>query len=202
MTPAVTPDVERLTERLAHAPAVFLAPLGAGGPQLAAVVADLFRDRAGRPPTAGVAARFRTDGVSPARLRHLQLVLLATWLLHDDAFAGVTSDALEALLDDRLRALAAAVMPRKFVDDTERREELARTCLAAFGRTPAGETPAVAEDRLATLDSVRRRELLREARARETAREAERARRQKELEALRAKEEEEARQAARTTHED
>lgn len=194
----MTADVERLTERLASAPAVFRAPLGAGGPDLAAVVADLLRDRAATPAAPTVAARFRTDGASPTRLRHLQLVLLATWLLHDEAFAGAAPEALAALLDERLAGLAAAVVPRKFVDDTERREELARTCLAAVGRTPAGETAAIAEDRLSTLDSVRRRELLREARARET----ERARRQKELDALRAQEEEERRQAARTTHED
>ncbi|HVV86220.1 MAG TPA: hypothetical protein VHE35_24360 [Kofleriaceae bacterium] len=203
MTPPAA-DVVRLTERLARAPAVFLAPLaaGPGGTDLAAVIADLFRDRAARPPAAGVAARFRTDGATPARLRHLQLVLLATWLLADDAFGDVAPDALAALLDERLAALAAVVMPRKFLDDAERREELARTCLAALGRTPAGETATVAEDRLAALDSIRRRDLLREARAREAAREAERARRQKELDALRAQEEEERRQAARTTHED
>lgn len=197
----MTADVERLTERLARAPAVFASPLAEGGVRLGAVVADLFRDRAVRPPD-GIAARFATDGASPARRRHLQLVLLASWLLHDEAFADVAPDALLALLEERLAALAEAVVPRKFVEDGERREELARTCLAALGRAPAGESAAAAEDRLAALDSVRRRTLLREARARETAREAERVRRQKELEALRAQEEEERRQAARTTHED
>ena len=197
----MTPDVERLTDRLARVPAVFVAPLGARGPDLVAVIADLCRDRAGRAPAADVVRRFRPDGASQARLRHLQLVLLASWLLHDEAFANATPDALLALLGDRLAALAEAVMPRKFVDDAERREELARTCLAALGRTPAGETAQVAEDRLAALDSVRRRALLKEARAREAAREAER-KRQQELERLRAQEEEERRQAARTTHED
>jgi len=65
-----------------------------------------------------------------------------------------------------------------------------------------GETPVKAEDRLAVLDSVRRKALLRDARAREDAREAERQKRKAELERLRLQEEEAARQAARTTHED
>jgi hypothetical protein len=198
----VTPQVERLTRRLASAPPVFLAPLGTQPIAIAAVVADLFRDRATRRLTPAEVAKVLPAGASAARLRHLQLVLLATWLLHDEAFSGSTADALLALLEERLAALAAAVVPRKFVEDAERREELVRTCLAALAVIPEGESPTFAEDRLAALDSVRRKELLREAKEREGLREAERARRRKELELLRAQEEEERRQAARSTHED
>ena len=139
---------------------------------------------------------------TPARARHLQLVLFTTWLLHDPAFSGAEHDALLALLQKRLASLANAVVPRRFFEDDERREELVRTCLAALGKLPQGETAAFAEDRLAALDSVRRRALLREAKKQEDAREAERERRREELEVLRAQEEEERRKAARTTHED
>lgn len=191
----MTASVERLTDRLARAPLVFRDRRAV---QLDAVVADLFRDRATRRLTADEVARFRA--AAPAR--HLELVLIASWLLHDDAFDGAPAEALLALLDGRLAALAAVVVPRLFVEDAERREELVRTCLAALAMLPDGETAAAAEDRLAVLDSVRRKALLQEARVREGLREAERQRRKAELERLRQQEEEERRQAARTTHED
>ena len=191
----MTASVERLTDRLARAPLVFRDRRAV---QLDAVVADLFRDRATRRLTADELARFRAG--APAR--HLELVLIASWLLHDDAFAGAPAEALLALLDGRLAALAAVVVPRLFVEDAERREELVRTCLAALALLPDGEAAAAAEDRLAVLDSVRRKALLQEARTREGLREAERQRRKAELERLRQQEEEERRQAARTTHED
>ena len=191
----MTASVERLTDRLARAPLVFRDRRAV---QLAAVVADLFRDRATRRLTADELARFRAS--APAR--HLELVLIASWLLHDDAFAGAPAEALLALLDGRLAALAAVVVPRLFVEDAERREELVRTCLAALALLPDGEAAAAAEDRLAVLDSVRRKALLQEARTREGLREAERQKRKAELERLRQQEEEERRQAARTSHED
>ena len=168
----MTASVERLTDRLARAPQVFRDRRAV---QLDAVVADLFRDRATRRLGPDEIARFAAAGATGARARHLDLVLIASWLLHDPAFADAPADALVALLGDRLAALA---------------------------RLPDGETAAVAEDRLAVLDSVRRKALLREAREREGAREAERQRRKAELERLRQQEEEERRQAARTTHED
>lgn len=196
-------NVERLTNRLANTPLAFRGR--ASGPdavRVDAVVADLFRDRASRRLEPEQVARFAAGDRTPARLRHLELVLLATWVLHDEAFADAPADPMLALLEGRLAELAALVMPRLFVEDAERREELVRTCLAALDRVPEGETRAQAEDRLAVLDSVRRKILLREARAREQVREAERQKRRAELERLRAQEEEAARQAARTTHED
>ena len=192
-------DVARLTDRLARTPQVFRDRKAV---QLDAVVADLFRDRATRRLGPDELARFHAEGATGARARHLELVLVTSWVLHDEAFAATPAEALLALLDGRLAALAGAVVPRLFVDDGERREELVRTCMAALARIPDGETAAVAEDRLAVLDSVRRRALLRDARERESAREAERQKRKAELERLRLQEEEERRQAARTTHED
>jgi hypothetical protein len=192
-------NVERLTNRLANTPVVFR---GRDAVRIDAVVADLFRDRATRPLEPDEVARFAAGDTSAARLRYLELVLVASWLLHDAAFAGAPADALRTLLETRLAALASVVMPRMFVEDAERREELVRTCLAALDRLPEGETKAQAEDRLAVLDSVRRKALLRDARAREDAREAERQKRKAELERLRLQEEEAQRQAARTTHED
>lgn len=195
----MTANVERLTSRLASTPIVFRKRESV---RVDAVVADLFRDRATRPLEPGEVARFALADTSATRLRHLDLVLVACWLLHDAAFAGTSAEPLLVLLEARLAELASHVMPRLFVEDAERREELVRACLAALDRLPEGETKAQAEDRLAVLDSVRRKALLRDARAREDAREAERQKRKAELERLRQQEEEAARQAARTTHED
>ncbi len=196
----MTPDVERLSRRLAGTPAAFRGAVSQL--RVDAVVADLFRDRASRRLSPDEAARFRTGDDAPARRRHLELVLLASWLVHDAAFQGADAEALVGLLEGRLAELSSIAAPRTFVEDPERREELVRTCLRACGLVPSGETSEVAEDRLATLDSVRRSALLRDARARESAREAERQRRKAELEALRKQEEEAQRQAARTTFED
>ncbi|MCX5745779.1 MAG: hypothetical protein NT062_25160 [Proteobacteria bacterium] len=194
-------NVERLTNRLASTPPVFRGRAsGEDALRIDAVVADLVRDRGTRPLEPDEVARFILGAATPAR--HLELVLVASWLLHDEAFAGSPTDALLALLDGRLAELATLVVPRLFVEDAERREELVRTCLAALDRVPEGETPVAAEDRLAVLDSVRRKALLRDARAREDAREVERKKRKAELERLRLEEEEAQRQAARTTHED
>lgn len=194
----MTPDVERLGGRLARVPAAFLAPVDPakeGAILVHAVVADLCRDRAARPLLTKEIDRFRYTKVAR---RHLSLVAIASWLLHDPVFQGVPAERLLALLLDRLGPLAALVQPRAFVEDAERREELVRICLAAFSIVPAGASAADAEDRLTALDSVRREQLLADARAREGAREQ----RKKELERLRREEEEAKRQAARTTFED
>lgn len=194
-------DVERLCARLAAAPPIFLAKRAPDDPRAVhvdAVVADLFRARATRPLIDDELTSFAPAAPDNAERRHLELVLVASWLLFDVAFAGVSAEGLRALLWERLRALSEVVVPRAFVEDAERREELVRIALVALGIAPAGETAAVAEDRLAVLDSVRRRALLRDARAREE----ERASRRAALEKLKREEDEEKRKAARTTFED
>jgi hypothetical protein len=190
-------DVARLAARVAATPAVFRDRELV----LHAVLADLFSDRASRAMTPHERERARTRGGVAPRRSH-ELVAIAAWLLHDEAFVGMGGDALAGLVLERLPGLAAGVVPRLFVEDGERREELVRTCLAALGLVPAGETEAQAADRLAALDSVRRNELLAAARAREAQRDLERKARAAELARIRAQEEEERRQAARTTHED
>ncbi|MCC6524908.1 MAG: hypothetical protein IT373_19790 [Polyangiaceae bacterium] len=203
----MTLDVERLSNRLAAAPACFLSPVDArltGSVDVAAIVADLFRDRATRAAEPAeleavrMAAALGGDARKAAR-RHLGVALVAAWLLHDEAFAGTDAGKLAALLAGRLGELAALVVPRAFVEDPDRREELVRVCLDALGLAPDHELSADAEDRLATLDSTKRARLLADARAREQTREAER---KKKLEELKRREDEERLQAARTTFED
>lgn len=196
----MTVDVERLKDRLASTPAVLRPATDAsgGGMQLHAVVADLFRDRSTRRLEAAELAVFQSEVSSAAKRKHLELVAVTCWLVHDSAFQGADAGALHRLLSNRLALLADHVKPQLFIEDAERREELVRTCLAELGMLPAGETKEVAEDRLASLDSIRQSALLAAARAREQKR----AERRAELDRVRKQEEEERRQAARTTFED
>ena len=163
------PELEALTRRLAECPADFLAEpriAGAGVVHVEAVVSDLLRDLGGPPLDEEGAALFRADRPDRGRNR-LRLVLVAAWLLQDPWFAarGRFAGAARPFLVAGLDALAALVDAAKCVSDPDRREELARRALAALGLRPAGETPAQAQDRLTTLDSVERNQLIATARS-------------------------------------
>jgi hypothetical protein len=163
------PELEALTRRLAECPAEFLAEprtAGAGFVHVEAVVSDLLRDLGGDPLDEAGAALFRADRPDRGRNR-LRLVLVAAWLLHDPWFVdrGRLAGAARPFLVAGLDALAALVDAAKCVSDPDRREELARRALAALGLRPAGETPAQAQDRLTTLDSVERNQVIATARS-------------------------------------
>jgi hypothetical protein len=153
------PTVESLTRRLLDTPGDFLAvPFvrQRGAINVAAVVSDLLMAYGGPSFDTTTAQPFRpADG--PTVRNELSCVLVAAWLLQDPWFVarGPTAEAYRFLATG-LRALAAHVPAPLLVSDPARREELARLTLAALGLVPDGETPAVAADRLATLDSVER----------------------------------------------
>ncbi len=160
------PPIEALTRRLAECPPEFLAAPrvgGIGAVHVDALISDLTRDL-GSAIGAKQAARFR--GVGPDRA-WLEVVLVASWLLHDSWFRERRRFAAQAyvFLAEGLAALARLVPAGRLVSDPERREELARLALRALGLRPAGETAAQAEDRLTTLSSVERQRVVREARA-------------------------------------
>src|SRR6185295_15434575 len=167
------PLLETLTRRLAECPADFMAaPRDRGGKgevYAAAVVCDLLRELGGAPLTAQELDVFEFKRGDARRERFLRLALIAAWLLYDpwfrsrNRFASPAYEFLALGLDD----VAAIVPPQAFVSDADRREELARLCLKALSLRPAGETASQAEDRLATLDSVERARVVREARAAE-----------------------------------
>jgi hypothetical protein len=71
------------------------------------------------------------------------------------------------LASQELFTLSLLVDPLKFVHDPDRREELARLTLRALSLLPAGETVSRAADRLSTVDSVKRHEVLQAAKAAE-----------------------------------
>jgi hypothetical protein len=147
--------VSRLTRRLADTPPDFLDPAAVSVP---AVVSDVLLMSGGSPLTE--AGTFTGDP------RRLTLVLITSWLLADPELQPSPDRAL-ALLTSDLDKLALLVPPARFVTDPDRREELARLTLHALGITPAGETAAQASDRLSTVDSVRRHEVLLAAKAAE-----------------------------------
>lgn len=162
---SVSPPIERLMARLAATPDDFLEEPDRVG--TAALVNDLLHGLGHR---VGAADLRPFEG--PERNR-LMLVAVTVWLLADewvrDAAPGRA--AMLALLEGRIADLAAAGRADAFVTDVERREELARTALAALGLVPAGETSTQAADRLSSVSAAERRRLLRasqeaEARAR------------------------------------
>jgi hypothetical protein len=164
------PLLEQLLHHLAETPDDFLAAprIGAGGRVVvAAVISDLAR-AFHLELSPGELARF--DGNDPKRdTARLSVALLLCWVLHSDGFAGrtLTRAALQELLGDTAAALAQHASPRTYVHDPDRREELARLALAAFGLRPAGESKAQAADRLAGISGVERARVLKASRAAE-----------------------------------
>ena len=163
----VGPPIERLTRRLAETPADFLEnptpPKGTTAVNTAAVVSDLLVDLGGSLLTAVEAKAFAPNRGS----RHLTTILVSCWLLHDEWFRDARrfSRQVKRLLSgDELWNLSQAVEPGKFVTDPDRREELARFCLAELGLRPEGETQTMARDRLTTLSTIERQRVIRETR--------------------------------------
>jgi hypothetical protein len=173
------PLLEDLTRRLAECPAEFLAEprVGASGRvQVAAVVADLVRDLGGPPLTPAQA-----DAIQPRKAdgqrNWLAVVLIAAWLLHHPWFREEKRFGAEAVsfLTTGAAELAALTQAPLFVTDPDRREELVRVVLRDLGLRPAGETPAQAADRLATLNTAERQRVMLAARQAEERSEAIRA---------------------------
>jgi hypothetical protein len=168
------PPLERLMRRLAETPEEFLGEprIGPRGQvATAALVGDLFR-ALGHAISGEELAAF--SGTADKDRNRLMLLAVAVWLLADDWVAAAAPDRvlLEGLLGERIADLAAAGRTDSFISDVERREELARTALAALGMVPQGETEAQAADRLSAVSAAERRRLLRASReAEERARE-------------------------------
>jgi hypothetical protein len=96
----------------------------------------------------------------------LQLVLIACWLLHDPWFReqGRFGPTAADFLTGGLTQLASLAQAANFISDPDRREELARLALRDLGLRPAGESPAQAQDRLATLSTAERQRVMAAAR--------------------------------------
>ncbi|MFL6656554.1 MAG: hypothetical protein ACJ8GW_00635 [Massilia sp.] len=164
------PFLEILTHRLTDTPSEFLAEprIGDGGEvHVAALVNDVLMRLGARAPAAFLQ---QLKGRDAKRDRNrLALCMIAAWLLADAWFVTHVPEQTEvlALFTDALAELAKVTPAHKFVNDPDRREELARIVLARLGYRPAGETPAQASDRLSSISGTERRHLLELSRAAE-----------------------------------
>jgi hypothetical protein len=151
-----------------------------------AVVADLFDTYFGEPPSEDVLSAFRPANAGKAERNRLLWVLAACHFLWHPALRGKTGTPaqLTRLLVQDLSTLASVVSADILQTEEERREELIRRTLSALELRLPGESAKEAEDRLAQVDSVERRRLLREAAEKEK-----RAREVREMMARRAAEE-------------
>ncbi|MGB8645397.1 MAG: hypothetical protein WCF84_09170 [Anaerolineae bacterium] len=157
------PSLQTLMRRLAECPADFLADprIGSNGTvHVAAVVNDVLYGMGAQPLNPGQAAPFRPK---EARERNrLSLTLIAAWLLADPWFRarpGLNVGAFR-FLTEGVQELAAVGAATKYVNDPDRREELARLCLKGLDLRPAGETMAQAQDRLTTISTVERQRVI------------------------------------------
>jgi len=163
------PPLERITRRLMEADDAWLD----GAANAKALAGDAFEAMAGGYPEAE-----RLDAVEDAigRDRNRRRIAALSLLIASDPWFKGRKDLADRLLalpgSRRLKALSAAVDAEEFRSDGERREELARLCLALLGLRPEGENEAAAIDRLAAVDSVERARLVELSRkAQERARE-------------------------------
>jgi hypothetical protein len=164
------PVLETLTRRLSETPPDFLAEpvvAGKGSVVVPALVNDLARLHGARMPAPALAA---FAGTAPQVDRNrLALVMIAVWLLADEWFLdkALAPTVLAGLLLEPMSELAVATPAHKFVNDADRREELARVVLAFLDYRPQGETLEQATDRLAAISATARRKLLAASRASE-----------------------------------
>ncbi len=186
------PLLQQLTRRLAETPADMLAEPAMGtakgsakGVETGAVVGDVLRGLGLLNPHARWLTSLHPDKADKPRRNLLRVMLIAAWLLADPWFrarAGATSVAADAqnwLYGGSMAELAALTNADAFVQDDDRREELARLCLKALGFVPHGEKETQAQDRLEAISSVERqrvvaasRRVQEEARKRRAAEEA------------------------------
>ena len=172
MTIREGPSLELLLHRLAETPDWFLrqpaTDVGsADGVDLAAVLRDLLLDLGCEAPDAPALQLMKQVGGQTERGR---IALILAWLLHDGYFLerrGTFTEGALAAFREIPGRFAGVVRADRFVTEPDRREELARLSLKHLGLRPAGETDVQAADRLVSLDSVERANVVRESRAAE-----------------------------------
>lgn len=163
------PPLETLLRRLAETPAPFLGEprtRGKGSVVVAALVRDVLA-KLGIEVAVGELEKFNLKDLGTERNPRM-LTQILCWLLTDPSFAErFSAEKLLKLLFDEANTLAATVTAREFVDNGERREELARLALRSAGLRPAGESRQVAEDRWLSVSTRERLRLNNASRAAE-----------------------------------
>jgi hypothetical protein len=160
-------ELSRLMRRISETPLEFLEEprLGQHGTvAVSAVVGDLCRSYGCDPGSAALDAF--AIGTPKSDRNRLRVSLLLTWVLAESCFRALDlrGAPLLPLLLQGASELSEHVPVEKLLSDPERREELARFCLARLGFRPQGETRAQAEDRLTSLSAAERARVLRASR--------------------------------------
>lgn len=163
------PPLEQLTRRLIDTPTPFLAEPRIGGHGSVhgpALVADVL---AAHGFHADLKLIERFAGKDRAKERNPRtLTQILCWLLMDESLLGkLGAGELLRLLYDEANGLAEKTAAKEFIDNDERREELARMALRGAGMRPAGESHNVAEDRWLAVSSRERMRLAAATRAAE-----------------------------------
>lgn len=166
------PALEILLHRLAETPAEFLAEprIGnAGAVYVAALVNDVLALHGQRASLAALEPFSDANAELRRDRNRLALVMITAWLLADAWFAAAAPPQNQVLhlLGSVVTELALAGAAHQFVEDPDRREELARVTLARLDYRPVGETAAEAADRLSRISGVERKRLLEASRAAE-----------------------------------
>jgi len=185
------PPLSSLMRRIAETPGEFMQdplmknkPKKSGGINVTAVVSDLLFDSGGNFLSPGDRTRFQLS-YSEENRNYLQVVLILCHLYHDDWFLKekLGGPILKFFLSKKLKNLSMIVKPGLFINDQERREELARLALFELDLIPEGESEEGALDRLMTLDSIEKKRIIEKSReAQERARKLREALVQKEAE--------------------
>jgi hypothetical protein len=160
-------ELSHLMRRISETPPDFLDEprLGDQGTvAVSAVVGDLCRWHGVDPGSAALGAF--AIGTAKSDRNRLRVSLLLSWVLADGWFRATDLRAapLLPLLLQGASELSEHVAVEKLINDPERREELARFCLARLGFRPQGESRAQAEDRLTSLSAAERARVLRASR--------------------------------------
>lgn len=162
------PGLDELVHHLAQTGDCFLREprIGTAGLlHVDALVADCLAALGGSRLVGATLDRWRST--SKKQRNRLRQTAVACWLLSHPWFHGrkKLSALATAFLRNGLDETARLVDAEAFVRDPDRREELARICLAALQLRPAGESGPQASDRLKTVSSVERERVIRESKA-------------------------------------
>ena len=96
---------------------------------------------------------------SPQNSNYLNIIGLICYLLNDNFFKNKklkSTQIINLLINRKIQKLSELINFDKFVNDSDRREEIVRTILSELEILPSNETKNYFFDRLSTLDSVER----------------------------------------------
>ncbi len=163
MTRRNGPPLQVLLRRLSETPQEFLdEPMigGNGRVVVGALVNDLM-SHLGVPVDMTTLSPYKSSDQKKDR-NWFALVMIAVWVLHDESLqnVGIDQNDVKLVLNIAMRELSNISGAHSFVDDPDRREELARTLLSRLALWPEGESSTQAADRLTAISSLERDRLL------------------------------------------